>query len=209
MPAKKGKLAGGSDPPSSASDSSDTDRPSKVKRWREESVGVEFLDETDAAELAVVKQEMIRAQSGRMVKVDSLAGRTAQVELLRKELADLKNMRDTPMMVDILRGERDFFRSQLEAVRAQQEETRAELELLRIAVKDADKLDAEIHMLEQSLIEKDERIANLLNEQVKQADESLVDDSAGVDISSPSPTGLSPKFDNMSFRGEKDDDDSD
>lgn len=202
MPAKKGKLAGGSDPPSSASDSSDSDRPSKVKRWREESVGVEFLDEPDTAELAVVKQEMIRAQSGRMVKVDSLAGRTAQVELLRKELADIKNMRDTPMMVDRLRGERDFFRSQLV-------EARAELELLRIAVKDADKLDAEIHTLEQSLIEKDERIANLLNEQVKQADDSLVDNSAGVDVSSPSPTGLSPKFDNLSFRDVKDEDDSD
>lgn len=200
MPAKKGKPPGGGSAPSSASDSSDSDRPSKVKRMRE-SEAVEFLD-ADTAELAVVKQEMIRAQSGRMVKVDSLAGRTAQVELLRKELADLKNMRDTPMMVDRLRGERDFFRSQLE-------ETRAELELLRIAVKDADKLDAEIHMLEQSLIEKDERIANLLNEQVKQADESLVDDSAGVDVSSPSPTGLSPKFDNLTFRGEKDDDDSD
>lgn len=191
MPAKKGRR----DPDEEADDDDDPFKPGDGRKRTSTA-------EPDTADRAVVKQEMIRGQSGRMVKVDSLAGRTAQVELLRKELADLKNMRDTPMMVDRLRGERDFFRSQLE-------EARAELELLRIAVKDADKLEAEIHKLEQSLIDKDERIANLLNEQVKQADDSLVDDSAGVDISSPSPTGLSPKFDNLTFRGEKDDDDSD
>ena len=43
MPAKKGKPPGGSDPPSSASDSSDTDaRPSKVKRMY-----VELSDDSD------------------------------------------------------------------------------------------------------------------------------------------------------------------
>ena len=47
-----------------------------------------------AATSAFVQQEMIRGASGRMVKVDSLAGRTAQVELLRQEVADLKEERD-------------------------------------------------------------------------------------------------------------------
>ena len=200
MPAKKGRRA-----PDEKEDDDDDD-PFKPGDGRKRT----STDEPDTADRAVVKQEMIRGQSGRMVKVESLAGKTAQVELLRQELSDIKNMRaDSPMMVDRLRGERDFFRSQLDEARAELDEARAELELLRIAVKNADKLDGEIHMLEQSLIEKDERIANLLNEQVKQTDESLVDDSAGVDISSPSPTGLSPKFDNLTFRSEKDEHDSD
>jgi hypothetical protein len=38
---------------------------------------VELSDDSDTATSAVVQQEMIRGQSGRMVKVDSLAGKTA------------------------------------------------------------------------------------------------------------------------------------
>lgn len=196
MPAKKGKPPGGSDPPSSsasASDSSDSERPSKVKRIREDVV--EFLEDfdSDSATYAVVQQEMIRGQSGRMVKVESLAGKTAQVELLRKEVSMLKEG------LTLSWSERDALKR--------------ELDLLRIAVKDADKQDNHIHILEETLAEKDKKIAELLNAQVAISDASLLadngeDNSAGVDPLTPSSSGLSPKFDNLSFR-EPEDSDSD
>ena len=199
MPAKKGKPPGGSDPPSSSSsDSSDSERPSKVKRMREDVV--EFLEDFDSATSAVVQQEMIRGQSGRMVKVDSLAGRTAQVELLRNEVAQLKDeMYSKNESLTLALGERDALQR--------------EVELLRIAVKEADKQDNHIHILEETIAEKDKKIAELLNAQVAIADASLSadngeDNSAGVDPITPSSSGLSNKFDSLSFR-EPEDSDSD
>ena len=199
MPAKKGKPPGGSDPPSSsASDSSDSERPSKVKRMREDVV--EFLEDFDAATSAVVQQEMIRGQSGRMVKVESLAGKTAQVELLRNEVAQLKDeIYSKNESLTLALGERDALQR--------------EVDLLRIAVKDADKQDNHIHILEETIAEKDKKIAELLNAQVDIADASLSadngeDNSAGVDPITPSSSGLSHKFDSLSFR-EPEDSDSD
>ena len=155
---------------------------------------------SDTATSAVVQQEMIRGQSGRMVKVDSLAGRTAQVELLRNEVAQLKvEIYDKNESLELAWGERDALQR--------------EVELMRIAVKDADKQDNHIHILEETIAEKDKKIAELLNSQVAIADASLLadnggDNSAGVDPITPSSSGLSPKFDSLSFR-EPEDSDSD
>ena len=154
---------------------------------------VELSDDSDTATSAVVQQEMIRGQSGRMVKVDSLAGKTAQVALLKDEIYS-KNK-----SLELAWGERDALNR--------------EVELLRIAVKDADKQDNHIHILEESIAEKDKKIAELLNSQVAIADASLLsdnggDNSAGVDPITPSSSGLSPKFDSLSFR-EPEDSDSD
>ena len=75
---------------------------------------------------------------------------------------------------------------------------------MRIAVKNADKQDNEIHFLEEQIVQKDKQIAQLLNDQIEIADSSqLVDDSGGVDPVSPA---LSSKFDNLSFRDHKSDD---
>ena len=66
-------------------------------------------------------------------------------------------------------------------------------------MKDADKLDNEIHMLQEAMVEKDKRIAELLHTQIEIADASLVDDSAGVDPKRTQPKGISQKFDNLTF----------
>lgn len=190
MPAKKGK------PPDKDKDK-DYDPYDDLLNGRKRMSSGE-VDVDDAVEL--VKEEKIRAVSGRLVKLDSLAGKTAQVEMLRNQVSDLRTQLDI----------RDI---QMQEILQEKDALNREVELLRIAVKDADTQDSHIHILEETIAEKDKKIAELLNAQVAIADASLSadnggDNSAGVDPITPSSSGLSPKFDNLSFR-EVEDSDSD
>lgn len=190
MPAKKGK------PPDKDKDS-DRDR-NKDSRKRMSSGEIDVDDVTGA--LTKMEEKIFNPVSQRWVSLESLTGKTLLVEILRNEVSDLRTQ------LDISKFEMDDILEERDAL------TR-EVELLRIAVKDADKQDNHIHILEETIAEKDKKIAELLNTQVAIADASLPadngeDNSAGVDPINPSSSGLSPRFDSLSFR-EPEDIDSD
>lgn len=192
MPAKKGK------PPDKDKDKDKDYDPNDDLLHGRKRMSSGEVDVDDAVE--VVEEKKIHSASGRLVKLDTLAGKTAQVEMLRNQVSDLRTQLDI----------RDI---QMREMQEEKDALNREVELLRIAVKDADKQDSHIHILEETIAEKDKKIAELLNAQVAIADASLSadngeDNSAGVEPITPSSSGLSPKFDNLSFR-EPEDSDSD
>lgn len=197
MPAKKGKagaVSSGDDPP----DKKDEPKtPDTRKRMSSGEI------EVDASTGMLIRQEdkVYNATTKRWVGVETSVGMKLLIPILRNEVSDLRTqleIADMHMREIVL--ERDALQN--------------EVELLRIAVKYADKQDSEIYILEETIVEKDKKIAELLNAQVIIADASLLaengeDNTAGVDPTTPSSSsGLSPKFDNLSVC-EPDESDSD
>ena len=156
MPAKKGK------PPDRANDRErenamrivtarmhhDDPWTTPDTRKRMSSGDIEVDDATGA--LTKMEEKIFNPESKRWVSLESLTGKTLMVDILRNEVSDL-------------RTQLDISKFNMDDILEERNALQREVELLRIAVKDADKQDNDIHLLEETIVEKDKKIAELLN----------------------------------------------
>jgi len=221
MPPKKGKP--GVPPDSDKDKDGEPKAPDTRKRMSASEIDVDDV----TGMLKKTEEKIFNPETKRWVSVDSLAGKTLLVDILRNEVSELRTQVDISQIdMHELVQERhalmqqltvsntisegyqkqlDIANSTIQEIQQERDSLEREVSLLRIAVKDADKQDNDIHILEEKIAEKDKKIAELLNNQIEIADATqLVDNSAGIEPKSPST--LSPKLKHLSLNDDKSDD---